>query len=141
MVHLPFRLCSVYLLLFTNTFHKVLIILIGHFPTLNCKPRFREDRRISVGVHVEEATLKGHYAPRFNSTMRIILNPPKIIWFRANAAKIYKRSSVESSSVPSEGESIASVFILLICKRRVIGLWQNHFPGAPNDGFLFYSST
>ena len=67
MVHLPFRRCSVYLLLFTNTFHKVLIIFVI-FATLSCKSRFKEDRRISGGVHGEEATLKGHCAPQFDST-------------------------------------------------------------------------
>ena len=41
----------------TNTFHKV----------LNCKFLCKEERKISGGVRVEETTLKGHYAPRFNS--------------------------------------------------------------------------
>ena len=50
-------------------------------------------------VHVEEPTLKGHYAPLFN---RMHIESTKDqIWFRANAAQIYKRSSVESSSVSS----------------------------------------
>ena len=48
---------------------------------------------------MEQPTLKGHYAPRFNS-----INIESIkdqIWFRANAAQIYKSSSVESSFVSS----------------------------------------
>ena len=71
MVHLPFRRCSVYLLLFTNTFHKVLIIFVI-FAKLSCKSRCKEDRRISGGVHTwKKATLKGHYASQFDSTMHI----------------------------------------------------------------------
>ena len=42
-------------------------------------------------------TLKGHYAPRFNSMH--IESTKDQIWLRANAAQIYNRSSVESSSV------------------------------------------
>ena len=38
-----------------------------HFSTLNCKFLCKEERRASGGVHVEEATLKGHYARWFNS--------------------------------------------------------------------------
>ena len=34
---------------------------------MNCKFRCKEERRVSGGVHVEEATLKGHYARWFNS--------------------------------------------------------------------------
>ena len=50
-------------------------------------------------VHVEEPTLKGHYAPLFN---RMHIESTKDqIWFRANAAQRYKQSSVESSSVSS----------------------------------------
>ena len=47
-------------------------------------------------------------------------------WLIANAAQTYKRSSVESSSVPSsQGECIALVFILLlgIKDKRTIPLW------------------
>ena len=48
---------------------------------------------------MEQPTLKGHYAPRFNSID--IESIKDQIWFRANAAQIYKSSSVESSSVSS----------------------------------------
>ena len=50
-------------------------------------------------MHVEEPTLKGRYAPRFNSMH--IESTKDQVWFRANAAQIYKRLSVESSSVSS----------------------------------------
>ena len=43
---------------------------------------------ISCLVHVEEATSKGHYAPRFNSS--ILITPIKL-WFRDNAAAKYIR--------------------------------------------------
>ena len=66
---------------------------------LNYKFRCKEERRISGGVHVEEPTLKEHYAPRFNSMH--IESTKDQIWFRANAAQIYKRSSVESGSLSS----------------------------------------
>ena len=48
---------------------------------------------------MEEPTLKGHSAPQFNSMP--IESTKDQIWLRANAAQIYKRSSVESSSVSS----------------------------------------
>ena len=48
---------------------------------------------------MEEPTLKGRYAPRFNSMH--IESTKDQIWFRANATQIYKWSSVESSSVLS----------------------------------------
>ena len=49
-----------------------------HFSTLNCKFLCKEEIKISGGVHVKETTLKGHYAPRFNSR-GCILNTPIIM--------------------------------------------------------------
>ena len=74
-------------------------------------------------VHVEEPTLKGHYAPLFNSMH--IESTKDQIWFRANAAQRYKTSSVESSSVSSRVKaSLYSLYFVAVSSiRRTIPLW------------------
>ena len=85
-VHLPFRRCScVYLLLFTNIFHKVLIIfVIFQLWIASFVERKKEGYRVWCmwkKLLQKDITLPG-------LTVCILITPIKL-WFRANAAARY----------------------------------------------------
>ena len=97
MVHLPFRRCScVYLLLFTNTFHKVLIIFVIFLRWIvSFVERKKEEYRVGCMWK-----LRNYFERIFSPVLQYAYWIHRLLWFK-RCQNNYEGSSVESSFVTS----------------------------------------